>query len=185
MKRLFVAVKINFDKKVLQSLQNFKQSFPNESIKWVDFSHLHITIKFLGDTEDSLIHKIIDSLNTLTKFDSKISLDFQGYGLFKNFKEPRVFWIGIKPNRQLEVLQRNVDNVMTAVGFQPENRIFHPHLTIGRCKLINDKREVEKFITANSSLYFQRIEVSEIFLIESVLSRYGPNYTDVERFPII
>jgi 2'-5' RNA ligase len=55
MKRLFIAVKIVPEGDLLRMISSVKASLGDESIKWVDPGNIHITLAFLGDTEEKKI----------------------------------------------------------------------------------------------------------------------------------
>ncbi|MFW9928197.1 MAG: 2'-5' RNA ligase family protein, partial [Candidatus Thorarchaeota archaeon] len=61
--RLFIAIEIeNQDCK--NTLKEIQDLLPDISLKLVSVENLHLTLKFLGDTEKSLIPEIIKNLTT-------------------------------------------------------------------------------------------------------------------------
>ncbi len=184
MKRLFIAVKLNLAKNIINDFSEIKNIFSTERIKWVNFNQLHITLKFLGDTEPELIPEIKSILTKVANNFSGLTLHLKGVGVFKNFKNPRVLWVGIEKNIILKNLQREIDKNLSLIGIPSENREFNPHLTLGRIKYINNKKKFIDFILKNSNRSFTEININEFYLIESILRKEGPIYIDLERFPL-
>ena len=55
MKRIFIALKVVPGDVLLRMLSSLKSLLGNEKIKWVDPENIHLTLAFLGDTEDERI----------------------------------------------------------------------------------------------------------------------------------
>ena len=63
MKRLFVAIQIPYDEKFSTAFQKLRQSSSKlDKINWIDYENLHMTLKFLGDTEPDLIPSLENSI---------------------------------------------------------------------------------------------------------------------------
>jgi 2'-5' RNA ligase len=184
MKRLFIAIKLNFPYVIINQFNEIKSLFIKEKIKWVNFNQLHLTLKFLGDTDTELIPEITKIIEKVSQNSSKFNLNFKGTGIFKDFKNLRVIWIGIDKNPHLFNLHKAIDNELSKIGIKPENRRFNPHLTLGRIKYINNKKKLIDFILKNTNRNFIEIQVNEFYLIESILKKDGPTYIDVERFTL-
>ena len=94
MLRTFIAIKIPAVEELKNLIARFRSVMKEESIKWVDPENLHITLRFLGDTADDMIKPIHESLNNAANKCSGFDLVLKGTGVFKNFHDPRVIWIG-------------------------------------------------------------------------------------------
>lgn len=88
--RLFIAIKLTKDlQNELSTLQDkLKTGPPNQSrvsspdVKWVKPENIHLTLKFLGETEEAKINLIKDILNqTAAKF-KEFSLEISNLGTF-------------------------------------------------------------------------------------------------------
>ncbi len=175
--RLFVAVKV--EQKILDEIEaklgNLFVDEPN--VKWVPSKSMHITLKFLGDTDK---HKLEDIKNVLDKVNTKpFKLELFNCGAFPNIKQPNVFWIGVSGNiDQLKHLQKSVENNLTDVGFETEKRSFKPHLTIGRVKRPVNKETIA-YIKSMKTHNFGSYTVKSFFLIESKLTPEGAIYTTI------
>ena len=98
-----------------------------------------------------------------------------GVGFFPNFKNPKVFWIGIKEQPQLFTLKKLIDNGLDNINIHYDNKPFSPHLTIGRIKTpLKIKPEIGEALVFEASFL-----VTEIHLMKSDLLSGGPVYTDL------
>jgi 2'-5' RNA ligase len=152
-------------------------------LKWESPEKLHLTLKFLGDVDTDLIEEIDGNIrNALEKFEC-VSSYFNKFGVFKKFKKPRVLWLGIKRSDQLESLHELIDNSMSAVGFERENRRFTPHLTLLRIKKDIEPKLLKNFLDYNlEPILFESCQVS---LIKSELKPEGSSYTLLRKFKLL
>lgn len=184
MKRLFIGIKINPNKKLLDFYFNLKASLKDEKIKWVPAENFHITLKFLGDTSPSLIPQIVDSLNLIIKDFQKFTLEINGLGCFKKHRRTNVIWLGLKNTQLLETLAKKVDEAMLQYGFERETRALKAHLTLGRVKFIANEKQLDNLIYEFGRVRFQNFEVTEIILFESMLHPVGPKYIVANRMAL-
>ena len=177
---MFVAIKIPVRKKLEETIFSLQEKLKDEKIKWVDPDNLHLTLFFLGDTPDPLLPDITSGLSKLAETSMQLKIRCSGLGVFRDFRDPKVIWVGIEPNPVLADLQSGIRSVLTELGFKPDNRPFSPHLTIGRPKWIRDKTTFRESIEAKNVGLFQESVVHEIILFESILTGRGPIYRSVK-----
>jgi 2'-5' RNA ligase len=65
------------------------------------------------------------------------------------------------------------------IGFQPENRPFHPHLTLGRMKSSRGKEELVGRMERYREVEFGDFQVERVVLFKSDLRSSGPIYTSL------
>ncbi len=183
-KRLFIAIKVKFDPDTYKAFHYIQDQLYREKIKWVDVDNVHLTIKFLGDTDEDLIPEIKNALEDLTQGFNSTRLKMRSIGVFPNLQRPRVLWIGLEDNETVSQLAKSIDEAMTTLGYEPEQREFKPHITLGRIKFLRDRRTLQQLIDKYDGHYFQDIPVEEIILYESQLRREGPVYTALGKFPL-
>ncbi len=184
-KRLFIAIKIELNERNRKFIKNLKSKFGNEKIKWVEFDNIHLTLKFLGETDVNLIPSIKNALkNVVAKF-PEFSINLKGLGIFKNFSNPRVLWIGLEKSEILKEIFNEIENSMELIGFKKENRDFNPHVTLARIKRINNLKAFVKLILDEAKKEFQEIKVKELILMESILRKEGPKYIELEKFALL
>lgn len=131
--RLFIAVPIPSKcKHVLADwIDELKPHFPFR--KWVHPEDLHITLQFLGDTPSDSVPRITQALQEIEAASNPLMLRVESLSIFGRPSHPSVLWAGVGGDvESLHILQQQVAGALTPLGFTPEERTFHPHLTLAR-----------------------------------------------------
>ena len=158
--RLFIAV--NFPAEVKETIVQIRDSL-KQAARHGNYSldeNLHLTLVFLGECDDrqvKTVKAIMDDawFNTLT-----LSLD--KVGRFRR-NNGDIWWIGLKPNQALTELQTDLMIRLIQEGFTLENRIFSPHITIGRQVKTRPQFDIPQF----PQIYFT-IESIELMKSECI-----------------
>jgi RNA 2',3'-cyclic 3'-phosphodiesterase len=184
-KRLFIA--IDLPEPIRAGLAQMQERFKRfvRDAKWVKPTGIHLTLKFLGYVDPEKIHEIGASLSYISGSFPAVSVSVQGCGFFPNPRRPNVVWAGVQ-SEELLVLQQEVENAMERLGFEKENRKFHPHLTLARLKntrgtLPSLAEEAEKW----KSKDLGHFTAQSFVLFESILKRDGAEYHKLQEFPLI
>ena len=180
--RCFIAIELSTP--ICEALaevgQFASELLPPGAVRWVKPASIHLTLRFLGDTDPAILPQIGDSLDQIALQFRQFELNLGRLGCFPNVRKPRVIWIGLEGDVDyLEKLQRAVEKGLEPLGWQPERRPYHPHLTIGRVK--DSKRVVEARLPWGECRSTNSFTVAEISLIESDLRPTGAVYTARQR----
>jgi len=148
--------------------------------RWVEEGNLHVTVRFLGDTDPALIPRIIETVSDSLKGLSKFRLDIKETGFFPGVSRPRVFWAGL--GGEIDALKKialAVDNAMAGLGFPREGRSFAPHITLARIKSPHNIGELARAVKRESPGINKLggFDVRSVDLMSSMLSRSGPAYS--------
>ena len=184
MKRIFIAVKIDPGDTLIRMISSLRSGLKNEKIKWSDPENFHITLAFLGDTENNKIKEINKMLKLACEGFGEFEIIIKGLGVFKNLNDPRVIWTGIEPSDKLNTLQESVRIGLKETDIIPEDRPFKPHLTLGRIKSIQDNDVLKTLIDGYKNMELQKQEINAVILYESILSRNGAVYKALTKFPL-
>ena len=184
MKRLFAAIKVHPEEKLLNLYDELKASLRHEKIKWVDEKNIHVTLKFFGETPESHIDTICKTLDDVASLHEPLILKLQNIGIFGSKYKPRVIWFGMEKNPAIEILAKDIIQRLDGAGFPHDGQNFRAHLTVGRIRFINDKRNFQQSIDLFKDVFIQNIRVKEFELYESKLRPRGPEYTVVENFKL-
>lgn len=175
--RLFIAVPM--PESVTKRLVELQQ--PIEGLRWQQEEKLHLTIKFLGEIDSERVIKVQDALTSVNLSEFSITLD--GLGYFPKGKQPRVLWVGIEKNEPLQELYQTVESRCADLGFDPEQRSFKPHVTIGRIKGAS-KSKIESFIDQHKQFHISDVPVGEFVLFESKLHPDGAKHFRKEAYSL-
>jgi RNA 2',3'-cyclic 3'-phosphodiesterase len=184
MKRLFIAFKIDKSYQLLEVFNDLKNELKDEKIKWVDPDHLHLTLDFLGDTDEKYIPEINHILDSVSPMHNKFNIILSSFGVFKSLHHPTVLWLGIEKNQVMVELKAELDVKLEAIGFKLEKREFNPHLTIGRPRFISGIEKLKHLIEKYKNKMIDTQSFSEIILFESILLPAGPLYKELHKSPL-
>ena len=151
-------------------------------MRWVNPEKIHLTLKFFGNIEESRIDPIFKSIEEPIRNTLPFSLKVQGVGAFPNLKNPRVIWMGLVDGREILVsFQKQIETQFEEIGFQSEDRPFHPHLTLGRMKSSRGKEELVGRMERHKEEEFGDLQVERMVLFKSDLRPTGPIYTPLRE----
>jgi|WetSurMetagenome_2_1015567.scaffolds.fasta_scaffold49884_1 RNA 2',3'-cyclic 3'-phosphodiesterase len=184
MKRIFIAIKIDPGPQFSGISSTLRSLLDKDNIAWVDPSNLHITLAFLGDTEEERISIASIILKRISNDFQRFRFNLRGTGIFRNFNDPRVIWCGIEQSIELMQLNNLIMKELMITGFKVEERQFKPHITIGRIKSIRNAGMLKSAIERFQSSFIQEVLVSEVILFESILKPSGPVYKPVGIFKL-
>jgi len=177
--RGFISADIQPDEQLVQVLNELSAS--RADIKVVKSGLLHVTLKFLGQTEESLVPEIEKRIEAACAGVPPFRIKLKGMGAFPSLSNIRVVWVGIENGEPLEKIARALENSMSELGFKEEKRGFKPHLTLARMRSGRNAADVQEILKANAASEFGDYLVDRIRLKKSVLSPQGPTYSVVHE----
>lgn len=180
--RTFIAIQIPESIKNEIFLIQAKLRAAGKGISWTKADNIHLTLKFLGPTDDTLIDSIRDKISASIAGKKPFKIQVNGLGAFPTLKRPRIIWIGANAESDhLREISRNLNENLESLGFESEKRKFTAHLTIGRVK---DARKISPILERMNDLTnFDAGEfmVEKIELIKSDLHPSGAIYTPLRK----
>lgn len=179
MRRIFIAVKVHPGDNLKNMLSSVRNDLAGENIKWIDPDNIHVTLAFLGETEESRIQAVIKVLRGTCSGFGKFEFILKNAGVFKSLTNPRVIWVGVDAPVELVMLNDIINKRLKDLEFQIEDRIFRPHVTIGRVKLLQAQDSLKSLIEKYRDVEFQKVPVEEVILYESILGGPAPVYKPV------
>jgi 2'-5' RNA ligase len=178
--RLFVAALPSAP--VRESLEASLGERPDsDAVRWIDPESWHLTLQFLGSVERDMIDRIRLACAFAAGRVRPFEVTLSDVGAFPSERRARVVWIGVRdPESRLEALATALQDQTAKLGFEPEEREFHAHLTIGRL------RNPADVVPIVSSMEVADIgaEVAEIALMQSVPGPGAAAYSVIDTFPM-
>ena len=127
--RLFIA--INFNDITRSRLLALRDELHGKAERG-NFSapeNLHLTLAFLGDCDGKQTAAAKSALSAV-RFEP-FDIAALRVGRFKR-DGGDIWWVGLREEKPLLALQRNLSDRLAAAGFALERRKFNPHITLGR-----------------------------------------------------
>ncbi len=187
MKRLFLAIPIKTnDNGFIPLIDGLKRQLAHEKrINWVKPEHIHLTLKFIGNTPNEDIPKIIDGVGEMLQNHKSFTMDFNRTGIFGSRYAPRVLWLGMQNTPQeLYDLEEDTLSTFDKLGYLRDRQNFVPHITLGRIKELCEKQYFQKVVAATEQKSYIKQEVNEIILFQSILRPEGAFYKEIKRFEL-
>lgn len=139
--------------------------------RWTPAANLHLTLRFVGQVERSLVEGIADRLATrsLRAFD----LALGDLGTFKRGRLVRVVWLGLQAGGEAaKRLAAEAEAECVKAGLEGEKRPFRAHLTLARAR----PREGAVLPALTEPPRLEPWRASELLLYSSRLGRAGSVY---------
>jgi 2'-5' RNA ligase len=151
--------------------------------RWVDPSLVHLTLRFLGDTDPERVEPLAASARQIARAQPRHAVQVRGWGVFPGPSRPRVLWAGLVGElSHLVRMAEALEGAARALGFPPEERSFRAHLTLARA--VRDARPRLPGTPDAGQPDFGAMPVEELVLFRSHLGPAGPTYEPLARLPL-
>jgi len=149
-------------------------------LKVVSPDQLHLTLKFLGDTEEGLVPEIVTAMREAASGVRPFEICVRGTGAFPSLGRMNVIWVGVEGAEPLASIAAALEASVEPLGFPRENRTWKAHVTLARVKGSRDLEGARKILRARATEEFGTHRVDAIHLKRSVLTPQGAQYSVVE-----
>ena len=150
-------------------------------VRWVDPSGMHLTLRFLGNTNTAQVPGLIAGLRRELAGSATPKLALSGLGTFPPQGNPRVIWAGVSGQLDhLTNLQRGAESAVTSLGWPAEQRPFRPHLTLGRIRNRASEAQRRAVLDTIAGIEVPGCSIwrpDHVRLYQSVLTPQGPIYS--------
>ncbi len=139
--------------------------------RWTPAANLHLTVRFIGSVERSIVDRIADRLGELSV--GAFELQLGDVGTFKRGRLVRVVWLQVRSGGEAAAtLAAQVEAECVDAGLEPESRPFQPHLTLARARA----REGAPRLLLPAAPDLPPWRAEELVLYRSNLGRAGSVY---------
>jgi len=187
--RAFIAVYP--EREVAEKLENvqslLRQQLADADIRWARPEQLHLTLQFLGHFAPDRLASFEQAIAHSVAGKVSFNLASEGLGCFPSGNRPRILWAGLTGDiPALQQIKTELDASLSALGYEPEKRAFHPHITLARIGEIKrrDVAQFQKEINEYRSKHFGKWHAGEVRLMQSLLSPSGAKYVVLKNFPL-
>lgn len=157
---------------------------PLTGVRWISAEKIHLTLRFIGETDDAKAERFADSLARVRV--EPFILPVGGVGLFPTRGPAKVLWAGVgNGHTRLYQLRKQVDEALLAVDAGIPMPGFHPHFTLGRIGDHYEIKELAQFLDRHKALEAPPFRVTEFHLLASEPAPGRPSkYSTLRSFPI-
>ncbi|MEX2599014.1 MAG: RNA 2',3'-cyclic phosphodiesterase [Dehalococcoidia bacterium] len=187
--RLFVAIELPAEtRRALVGVMDTLRAKLRSPFRWVAPEALHLTLKFIGETEKNLVPRLAQAVQDAAAETQPFRIHLSGAGVFPGRGSPRVVWAGLDGDtKALSALQTAVEKLLADTGARPEKVPFRPHITIAR---VTDRLSPK--VTAAIQRSLEQVAFSEhdafvvdsVSLIHSTFTANGPVYKTLDKVPL-
>lgn len=175
--RLFIGIDlpIYIKNKIYDTIKPLTKKY---NFKWVSPDLYHLTLKFLGEVSEDMVHEVDKKLKEISKRYYRFNLRLTDFGKFPVYGDKVVvIWVGVENKDELNNLAKEIMDSFNSLG---DNKPFSPHITIARNKNTSYSFDM-KFTNLRFNDHF---EVKEIVLFQSFLYPSGPKYEIIKAYAL-
>ena len=153
------------------------RALPTDAFRLTAPERVHLTLKFLGEVPPDDLPRLISTLEQIGRHGGPFDASTSGFGAFPSTRRARILWAGIGDgSEEIGSLARAVEHLLEPEGFDPEDKPFVPHLTLGRA------RRPVPFDPSATILPELRFLVREVALVQSSHEPSGLTYSSLAGY---
>ena len=181
-KRLFVGIRVSVStaNQLSQAAETLARRARDSGVelKWVAPANYHVTLKFLGWTRVDSVAAVRDAIEQAVTGVSRFSFRTSRLGAFGSLDKANVLWAGCENHDALTDLAKRIDAATEPLGFTPEKRAFHAHVTLAR---LRETRAIRDVVLPLAEQMFGDTRVDGVTLFESQTKPSGSVYHELHR----
>lgn len=180
--RLFIALPIIPEHRLLLEKWSHKLKEKGSFKRWLHPDDYHITIKFLGECNHTIIPMIEKRLIDVCKDLAPFQLSIAGLGAFDSRTNTKILWAGVAGELdKLHQFQSVVEAEMQQLQFDKDKNSYCPHISLARNSLqgVITKEHLKTMPSIDKTLSWT---VKEVILYQTHLGK-SPSYEPIARFP--
>ncbi len=137
----------------------------------------HLTLRFLGESKPVQRDRVLEFLDDHLIVEP-FTLGFDALGAFPKRSRATVLWLGIdRGSTDAAAVAGICEAAAVSAGFEPEDRPFHPHLTLSRIRPPQDLNG----LISRVPRFPLTMTVDRVTLYRSDIGRGGARYEAVDE----
>jgi 2'-5' RNA ligase len=183
--RIFLAITLPDEIKSALADASRKLQTSSADVKWVKSENFHITIKFLGDVKPDMLNTITECIRAVLCEVKSFNVRISGVGAFMKSGAPNIIWAGIQQDSgRLGTISGKIDDSLSTLGFEKENRSFSAHITLGRARSARGAEKLRDLLISMKDINIGFMKVNSISIMKSDLKPDGPVYSILNTIEI-
>lgn len=175
--RLFTALKVS------PLLAEQVEAMPRkgmDSPRWTHADDLHITLRFIGDINETKIESIIHSLDLIKVRNFGVAV--KGLDVFHK-PHRSILYAPVESIRGTTNLTTEITDRLQELGFVFTEQFYTPHVTLARVK---NKHGIETYAKKNAKKIFAEWMANSFYLMQSAHAALGQTrYTVLKEYSLL
>ena len=184
--RLFLAIHLSDEVRAgIAEVQGRLQA-TGAAVRWSPPEQFHLTVRFLGDLDDSLLPDIEYYSEWLAGENSAFRFSVTGVSVFpKRGPDIRTIWMGLSEEgiAGWKTIANQAQEAFIPFGVPREQNLV-PHITLGRVKKAEGMDALKAAIAAEARTDCGEQAADELTLVQSTLDPHGAIYRDIKCWPL-
>ena len=158
----------------------------DKTVRWVPTDDLYLTIKFLGEVDNTLVNEVCQTTRTICEDFEPFDLTFGGADALPSRSRPRSLVFSIDdPSHRLRDLVGRLETAFADLGYKPEPRDYVPHLTAGRARSGHrlTPTAIDRWIQPRHAID-RPMTASRVLVVGSFLEDQGPTYNVLDTIEL-
>ena len=180
--RLFVAVPLSEPARaaVAEVVERIRAGEPEgRGVRWVRLDGLHITLRFLGPTDESRIDTVAAAVAAAAAGVAPFAIRVSGADAFPPVGRPRTLWLDLDRGvDDLAALAARLDDALAGAGWEREHRPFRAHLTLARADGVRAGPATVAALKAAAAELAIKSPIDRLVLFESITGSGRARYVD-------
>lgn len=177
--RVFCAVLLpdELRARIASHIARLREAAPDAPASWEKPENLHLTLKFIGEIKEERVIELSEAAERVANECKPFDLLVGETGAFHTRGKPRVLWIGVEDESgELARMHKSLESECATLGYAPETRPYHPHLTVAR---LNAPESAKALAALHRDMEFAResFRVEEVVVMRSETGPGGSRYT--------
>ncbi len=177
--RGFFAIELSREtKECLMTYLAYLKKTTTISMRWIKEPQLHLTLRFIDAIPLNQLESVYeDAAKILSNF-KPFDITLQQLIAFP-IQKPRIIGMGIAPTPELLSLVNALDDGLNHLGYEPEIKLFQPHITLGR--VVKPRKRILSLPIFDLP---KTQRVNSITLFKSHLTPAGSFYVTLRQFDL-
>ena len=144
--------------------------------------NIHVTLNFLGDVAEEALGDVCRAVAAVAAAAEPFEFTVRGLRCVPPRGAVRIVWADVDdPDCRLGGLQKALAAAMSTLGFRPDRRKYHPHLTVARVRYATSQRALRAAFEAYADEDFGRQTAECVTTYTSELTPSGAIYAAAAR----
>lgn len=125
-----IYITIDLPDEIKEGFRKEEKRWKNLNVFWTGFSHLHLTLEYMGIIDKEGLKSIRQAVEELAEETKGFVLRMDRIVLGPDVKDPKMFWATVYEDAALKKVRRSLREKLSVAGFDLKVGEFTPHIVL-------------------------------------------------------